>query len=139
MTRCTRVEDVSIWSPTQLEYFCGITIISCLENRSECINIISKKPLFRTIFLQNLQQQHADRKNIKKDNRQNYIGLTQLLIEGLLWDRDLSIQKKRSPLDQLLIDSLNSNFTQFYESNWFSKNIAPPFFEKFEIDQIHRA
>ena len=51
----------------------------------------------------------------------------------------LKYSEKRSPLDQLLIDSLNSNFTQFYESNWFSKNIAPPFFEKFEIDQIHRA
>ena len=48
----------------------------------ECSNLIEKKPLFRNIFLQNLQKSHQERKNVKKDNRENFIGLIMLLTEG---------------------------------------------------------
>ena len=34
------------------------------------------------LFLQNLQKSHQERKNVKKDNRENFIGLIMLLTEG---------------------------------------------------------
>ena len=60
----------------------------------ECSNLIEKKPLFRNIFLQNLQKSHQERKAIKKDSRENFIGLIMLLTEGKCQHLMLPIGKK---------------------------------------------
>lgn len=49
----------------------------------ECVNIIEKKPKFRTTFLQQLQAAHNERKQLRHDNRDNFLGLVMLLIEGI--------------------------------------------------------
>ena len=59
----------------------------------ECSNLIEKKPLFRNIFLQNLQKSHQERKAIKKDSRENFIGLIMLLTEGKLSTFDTNREK----------------------------------------------
>ena len=54
--------------------------ISRLVN--ECEKIIERKPLFRNILLQYLEKTQENRKSMKKENRDHFMGLTALLIEG---------------------------------------------------------